>query len=112
MANSNRGKSAGCWIRTSTAPRTWRILLANRGGDLSIPGQVAANHLNVERRRQAEVDRLADDVGRQKIESGARKLAIEREAQIREHIPGLADDRRCNETMMSASAGPTTPLSL
>ena len=56
--------------------------VGNRGGDLLVAGQVTAQHLNVERRRQPKIDGLADDVRRQEIKSGAGKIAIEREAQI------------------------------
>ena len=70
---------------------TLRLLFAGSGrvgstpgaelrGDLPITGQIATEDLDVERSRQAEVDRLGDDIRRQKIKSDSGKLAIEREA--------------------------------
>ncbi len=43
------------------------------GGERVIGVQVRAGNLNVDRRRQAEVQNLADDVGRQEIKQNARE---------------------------------------
>src|SRR6266567_2291284 len=43
---------------------------------------VAAKHLDVERSREAEVNRLAHDVRGQEVKRDARKIAVERQTQL------------------------------
>ena len=50
-------------------------------GDGAVVGLVAADHLHVERRGQAEVQGLADNVRGQEIKHGARELAVQSRAQ-------------------------------
>ena len=63
-------------------------LLRQRSGDLVIGRQVAAENLNIERRRQSEVNRLRYDVRRQEIELSAREFLVQIEPQLPHVICG------------------------
>ena len=63
------------------------------GGERVIGVQIRAGHLNVDGRGQAEVQNLADDVGRQEIERHARKLARQALGAARERSRRWADGR-------------------
>ena len=57
-------------------------LLRELSCDLMVGRQIAAQNLNVERRRQSEVNCLGYDVRRQEIELSAWKLLVQIEAQL------------------------------
>ena len=73
----------------------------------TIRRDIVADHLNVDRRRQAEIQNLADDVRRLVKENEIRKALRQLAAQGADIIKGRsADDPRSSETKMSPSAGP------
>ena len=69
------GWFATWWTRRSTMPGTRADLRQQLGRERAVRVLVAADDLHVDRRRQAEVQNLADDVGRDERELDARKLA-------------------------------------
>jgi hypothetical protein len=78
------------------------------GGVGAVGGGVGAGDLQVDRGRGAEVEDLADDVGRQEREGRARELAGQHLAQGL-HIGGRSGGARLQATKMSPSCGPITP---
>ena len=65
-------------------------LLREHSGHAAVFVQVASDDLNVERRGQSEVDRLRDDVRRQKVEDRAGKLLVQPQPQIADVALGRA----------------------
>ncbi len=69
------------------------------------------HNLHIQRRRQAEIQRLTHDVRRQKVNQCSGKFAVQNPAQLvdifirRGPVAGLQLHHR-----MSASPGPITPL--
>ena len=68
------------------------------GGEGVVGGQVRTGNLDVDGRRQAEVQNLADDVGRQEVEGHAGKFARQLAAQlvdveVRGPVAGLERDQ-------------------
>ena len=63
-----------CWMRRSTRPGTWRSVLQQLVRHVAVL-RARADDLHVDRRGQAEVQDLADDVGRQERERHAREFA-------------------------------------
>ena len=78
MLKSSFGRSPGCWTRTSTAPGTCEFSPPD-ARDLAVFALVPAHDLEIEGRRQTEVDRLADDVGGQEIKRHPREIPREHE---------------------------------
>ena len=73
--------------------------------------EIVAADLQIDRRRRAEIQNLADDIGRQKREGQAREAARQRFAQAinvtgGRRVPGLS------EIWMSPSDSPIVPVLL
>ena len=86
-------------------PGIWLDAGQQRGRDRAVGLAVSAEHLHVDRRRQAEVQDLGHDVGRQERERHAREARV---SMMRRSCTyrslGSWSPRRL--TRMSASAGP------
>ncbi len=78
-------------------------------GDPAIALDVGALDLHVDRRGQAEVEDLRDDVGGQEVEGHAGKLLRQRSAAAPGRSRRWGDALAFSETRMSASAAPITP---
>ena len=74
--------------------------------------QIGAANLQVDRRRRAEIQDLADDVGRQKRERRAGKALRQFLAHARAHNPRSADDFRSSLIWISPSCVPIVPVLL
>ena len=71
---------------------------------------IVADHLQVDRRRQAEIQDLRDDVGRQEREGGARELLRQDGAQLLDVAVGRTRDPRFRLISASPSPGPMVPV--
>ena len=70
-------------------PGTWRNLVEHLVGDCAVAFDVGAVDLDVDRRGQAEVEDLGDDVGGQEVERRAGKFARQLLAQRRGRSPAV-----------------------
>ena len=84
------GSSKGCWIRRSAAPGNRLDPAQQLVRKLTVGLKVVSHDLNIDRRRQSEVQNLADDVGRQERKIDAGKFVRPTSTASRGRIPRWA----------------------
>ena len=93
-------------MRKSAMPVTELSCVISDVRELMVRLHIASHDLDVDRRRKAEIENLADDVGRREIEQHAWKRLCSASNANRECILPSAGAFRYREIMMSASSGP------
>ena len=105
-----RCATAGCARRRCPAPARMRASSLLACSKFAV--EVGAAHLHVDRRRRAEIQDLADDVGRQEGEGEAGEALAAAAGAARARSRRSARDPRVSLIWMSPSCGPIVPVLL
>ena len=106
------GLLGDCWMRASAMPGIVRMRLEQLVGVGEVRLEIGAADLQVDRRRRAEIQDLADDVGRQEREGHAGKHAAADCSRSARTYSAVGRWPSFSLIWMSPSCGPITPVLL
>ena len=110
------GRPPGCRGAGARARRprrgSARIFLTSSAASAALAAMFVAGELHVDRRRQAEVEDLRDDVGRLEEELDAGEALRQLGAQQRHELLGRAGGPSCSDSRISPSSVPMVPALL